>query len=391
VLDRTVPQVRGLHVLYVIDSLVAGGAERSLVDLAPGLVRAGVRLEVAYLHDRPGLQDRLAAAGAELVCLDGPGGRMGWIRRTRRLVAERRPDLIHTTLFEADVAGRTASILTRVPVVSSLVNPEYGPEQFADPRLSSWKLRAAQAVDVATARRVRRFHAVSEEVARVMATRLFVPRPRIDVVPRGRDPALLGERGPERRQRVRAALGIDPGTSLILAVARHEHQKGLDVLLDGLPAIVATGRPIHVLVAGREGDLTPRLRELTERHALKDVVTLLGTRSDVPDLLCAADVFAFPTRWEGLPGTVLEAMALEAPIVATDIPPVREAVGEGCALLVPVERPEAFADAVIALLESPDAATERARRARARFLERFTIDRSVAGMLAFYERAITPS
>jgi glycosyltransferase involved in cell wall biosynthesis len=391
VLDRTVSQVRGLHVLYVIDSLVPGGAERSLVDLAPGLVRAGVRLEVAYLHDRPGLQDRLAAAGAELACLDGPGGRIGWIRRTRRLVAERRPDLIHTTLFEADVAGRTASILTRVPVVSSLVNPEYGPEQFADPRLSSWKLRAAQAVDVATARRVRRFHAVSEEVARVMATRLFVPRPRIDVVPRGRDPVLLGERGPERRQRVRAALGIDPGTSMVLAVARHEHQKGLDVLLDSLPAIVATGRPIHLLVAGREGDLTPRLRELTERHALKDVVTLLGTRSDVPDLLCAADVFAFPTRWEGLPGTVLEAMALEAPIVATDIPPVREAVGEGCALLVPVESPRAFADAVIALLESPDAATERARRARARFLERFTIDRSVAGMLAFYERAITPS
>jgi glycosyltransferase involved in cell wall biosynthesis len=111
----------------------------------------------------------------------------------------------------------------------------------------------------------------------------------------------------------------------------------------------------------------------------------------VPDLLCAADVFAFPTRWEGLPGTVLEAMALEAPIVATDIAPVREAVGEGCALLVPVESPGAFADAVIALLGSPDAATERARRARARFLERFTIDRSVAGMLAFYERAITPS
>ena len=110
----------------------------------------------------------------------------------------------------------------------------------------------------------------------------------------------------------------------------------------------------------------------------------------MPELLCAADVFALPSRWEGLPGGVLEAMALEVPIVATDIAPVREVVGlTGCARLVPPDDAEALAAALASVLRDPRAAAAEACVAagRDRFLEHFTTERVAAEMLRFYLRA----
>jgi glycosyltransferase involved in cell wall biosynthesis len=378
-----------VRVLYLIDSLVPGGAESSLAALAPYYPERGVELEVAYLHDRPGLHEQFEAAGARLTSLAGLGGRRGSLRRTAALVRRRRPDLVHTTLFEADIAGRIAAAVARVPVVSSLVNVGYGPEQRKDPGIRLGRLLGSQVADLATARVVRRFHAVSREVAEVMARRLLLPRSRIDVVPRGRDPAALGARTPERRARARAELGAGPDDRLLLAVARQEYQKGLDTLLRALPLVAAEIPQARLMIAGREGNQTPTLQALAAELGLGDSVSFLGGRSDVADLLCAADVFVFPTRREGFPGAVLEAMALEAPIVATAIPTVSEAVVAGeHALLVPVDDAGALAAATVATLRSPEAARQRAKAARDRFYDHFTIERAAAGMVRLYERAL---
>jgi glycosyltransferase involved in cell wall biosynthesis len=377
-----------IRVLYIINDLGAAGAERSLAAMAPHYAARGIRLDVAYLLDVPGVQDDLEAAGARLFSLEGAGGRPGWARRARTLIADRHPDLVHTTLFEADVAGRIGATLAGVPVVSSLVNVHYGDDQAAAPGLRRWKVRAAQLVDAATARRVVRFHAISRHVADEMARRLRVRRDRIDVIPRGRDPVRLGRRDPLRRARVRAALGVDERTPLLLAVARHEHQKGLDVLLEALPEVLTQVPQARLAIAGREGNQTPRLRAIADRLGLDGAVVFLGAREDVPDLLSAADVLAVPSRWEGLGSVVIEAMALQAPLVASDLPAIKDAVTDGVtARLVPPEDPARLAGALTATLADPGAAT-RAERARQRFLEHFTIDRVVDQMHAFYRRAL---
>jgi glycosyltransferase involved in cell wall biosynthesis len=379
-----------VHVLYLIDSLVPGGAERSLAAMAPYLVAGGAGLEVATLHERSGVQAELEAAGVPLHSLAGPGGRPGWVGRAARLIAGRRPDLVHTTLFEADLAGRVAATLCRVPVVSSLVNVAYGPEQQVAGGVDRMKLRAARLLDAATARPVVRFHAVSEHVADVMARRLHLPRSRIQVVPRGRDPELLGRRTPERRARARAELGIGPEAAVVLAAARHEPQKGLDTLIAAIPGVLDRSPRARFLIAGRDGTQTAVLRALAGRLGVEEAVRFLGARPDIPELLCAADVFAFPSRWEGMPGAVLEAMALEAPIVASDVPPVREAVAHGeTAWLVPVGQPEALAQGIVHTLEDPAAAAVRAARAQASFQLGFTVARAAEGMLAFYDHALS--
>jgi glycosyltransferase involved in cell wall biosynthesis len=379
------PVDRGLQILYLIDSLAGGGAERSLAALAPAYRDRDLRLTVAYLHERPGVRAELEAAGAEVRSLEGPFGLAGAAARARRLVAGLRPDLVHTTLFEADLAGRVAA--GRVPVVTSLVNDAYGAVQAGAPGVARWKLGAARLLDAASARRVARFHAISGHVADLMAARLRVPRDRIQVVPRGRDPAALGARTPARRAAARAALGLEPGSPLVLAAARHEHQKGLDVLLAAFPALARAVPGARLAVAGRGGNQTPRLRAAAE--GLGPAVELLGARGDVAELLCAADVFVVPSRWEGFGSVLLEAMALEAPIVASDLPAVREVVTHGdSALLVPPDRPAELAAAVAATLADPGAAAGRARRARERFLAAFTVDRVADAMADLYRRAL---
>src|SRR5207344_831816 len=99
-----------------------------------------------------------------------------------------------------------------------------------------------------------------------------------------------------------------------------------------------------------------------------------GPRDDVPDLLCAADVFVVPSRWEGLGSILVEAMALGAPVVASSVGPIPDLAGSW-ARLVPPDDPAALADAVVATVHQPSA--EGARRTRVavqQFEEGFTLD-----------------
>jgi glycosyltransferase involved in cell wall biosynthesis len=378
-----------VRILYVIDSLVAAGAERSLAAVAPHYTSRGIELEVAFLHDRPGVQADLEAAGVRLLSLAGPGGRVGWALRARRLVASRRPDLVHTTLFEADVAGRIGATLAGVPVVSSLVNLAYSPDQASVPGAARWKLRGAQLLDTLTAQRVIRFHANASHLAEVMARKLHVPRGLVEVIPRGRDPKRLGRRDPERRARARADLGVASGSPLLLAIARHEHQKGLDVLLEALPAVRERVPAARLAIAGRDGNQTPLLLKAADRPGVRGAVDFLGPRDDVADLLCAADVVVIPSRWEGLSNVLIEAMALEAPVVASDLPTLHDAVTDGeTARLVPSGDAGWLATAIVDTLGDPGGAAHRAARAHQRFLRHFTIDRVVDQMAGFYERAL---
>ncbi|MCD0483753.1 glycosyltransferase family 4 protein [Streptacidiphilus sp. ASG 303] len=389
-----------MHVLYVIDSLDrVGGAEQALAGMAPHLVRGGVRLDVAYLVEREGMHRELAAAGATLFSADRPGGRVARLRALHALLRERRPDLVHTTLYEADVLGRSAALAARVPVVSSLVNSAYGPEHVRARGLRPWKVRAAQAADAATAQGTRRFHALTRHVAEAMARRLRIAADRIDVVPRGRDPRVLGTAGPERRAAVRAALGVPQDAPVVLAAARQQYQKGLDVLLEAWPSVRRAAPGAVLLLAGGNGAETPRLRALAEAAEAADAtgaagaaggsVRFLGARDDVFDLMAASDVFTAPSRWEGLGSAAMEAMGVGVPLVCSDVPALRETVGsEEYALLVPPERPAALADALAGTLGDPAAARRRVEAARARFLALFTLQHVTERMVGFYERAL---
>ncbi len=379
-----------MRVLTIIDSLAVGGAEQSLAGLTPHMTASGVEVHVAYLVERSGVGPDLEAAGAVLHSLVGGGGRFGRLRRTRALIRRLRPDLVHTTLFEADIIGRTAAWSLRVPVVSSIVTEAYGPEHVDNPEYRAWKVRAAQAADATTARMVRRFHAVSSSSAAVMAKRLRISAAKIDVIPRGRDVAKLGERTPERRARVRQSLGLAEDQPMVLAAARHFHSKGLDVLAGAFPAVVARFPSARLIIAGRSGPATPDIERIIREGGVEEATEFLGYRNDVPDLMCAADVFALPSRVEGSPGALIEAMALCVPAVASDIPSVRELVGPDSSLVAvaPLDDHDALGSAIGAMLADATKSQEMANGAHRRFQECCSMDAITEATLALYDRAL---
>jgi glycosyltransferase involved in cell wall biosynthesis len=375
------------RVLQIIDSLARAGAEQSLAALAPHIVAEGVDLHVAYLVEREGLAADIERAGVPVVSLAEPGaGRRRWFARARDLVRELRPEVVHTTLFEADLAGRLAARRLGVPCVSSFVNTTYGAGEAGQADVSWVKLRGAQAVDALTARSVARFHAVTDHVATVMSRRLMVPRSKIEVIPRGRDAGVLGRRSTERSEATRRRLGVSPDAVLVLAVARHEQQKGLDVLLGALPKVRAQFPEVRLLIAGREGRMTTELHERTQQAGLARAVTFLGMRDDVADLLCAADVFAFPSLREGAGGTLLEAMALECPIVCSRLPTLLETIDGSTAELVTPRSAGDLARGLVAVLADRRTALARAAAARARFEQQYTIEVSARRMARLYAR-----
>jgi glycosyltransferase involved in cell wall biosynthesis len=374
-----------VRVIQLVESLARAGAEQSLVAMAPWLVDEGIDLHVGYLIERDGLRSELEAAGVPVHSLDaGVRSRRAYLRQTRELIARLGADVVHTTIFEADLAGRVAAAMARVPSVSSLVNTAYGRTESRG--LPPVRVRAAQLADIGTATLVTRFHAVTPYVADVMSRRLLIPRRKIEVIPRGRDPERLGRRTPARRVAVRKGLGLDDRSPVLLAVGRLTAQKGIDVLLEALPAVATREPDVRVLVAGRDGGAGAQLAEQAARLGLDQRVDFLGVRDDVADLMAAADAFVLPSRWEGAAGTVLEAMALECPVVCSALPTLAETVDETTARLVRPQDPGALAAALGDVLADDRAASARARAARSRFVDRFTIRAAARSTADLYRR-----
>jgi glycosyltransferase involved in cell wall biosynthesis len=376
------------RVAYVIDSLAPGGAERSLVELLPHLMARGVDPTVVCLAwTEESLEPMVRSHGIPLVQIDARS-RLATVGTLRALFRRERPDLIHTTLFESDLAGRLGAAGSGIPVLTTLAGSTYEPGRLDDTRVRASRLRAARAIDGWTARRLtRRLHAVSEDVKRSAVRSLRVDPERVVVIPRGRDPRLLGEPSEARRRAVREALGAREDSELVLAAGRQELPKGHRYLVE---AAATLHRPrTQILVAGREGGESPALRELVLKLGLEGRVSFLGYREDVADLLAASDVFVMPSVREGSPGALIEAMAMAVPIVASDLPTIREILEhERSALLVPPRDPVAIAAAIDRLLDDPELRTKLATEARGLFQNRFTIAAIADRMVDLYRETL---
>jgi glycosyltransferase involved in cell wall biosynthesis len=376
-----------VKLVYVINSLGSGGSEHSLAEMIPHYVAHGVHPTIVALRSKEvGVESRLRAMGCDIRVLRNASLR-GRALELRRILGEERAPLVHTTLFEADVVGRLAAAGTGVPVLSSLVNTAYEPVRLADPNVGRFRLRVVRAVDALTARHLAaHFHAVTRAVKESSVRALGLDPARVTVIERGRDPARF-DRCSQDRVRARERLGLRPDEEVVLNVGRHEFQKGQRHLVEAFAALARARPRLVVLVAGRPGHATAGLNASIRAHGLGDRFRLVGHREDLPEVLAAADLFVLPSLYEGCSGAVIEAMAAGLPVVASDIPGMRELVEPGrSGLLVPPGAPAALARSIRRLLEDRREAAGLAERSRRIFLERFTIQRSAGRMLRLYER-----
>jgi glycosyltransferase involved in cell wall biosynthesis len=374
-----------VRVLIVINSLVGGGTERSVAETLTPLSDRGIEASVVCLESRPGLEDEVRRVGVPVEVL-ATGSPTAVIRGLRRSIRSIDPDVVHTALFESDILGRLATVGGRAAVLGSLVNTSYEPERLHDPNVRRSRLEAARMLDGWTGRHLAdHFHAVSQASKDSAVRRLGLDPAVITVVERGRDPARLGEPGRERRLRARVALGIDEDCGLLVTVGRQEYQKDQLCLIEAM-GLLAGRENLIALVAGRTGNATDALARARSASPVADRIRMLGQRDDVPEVLAAADVFVCTSRYEGLPGAVIEAMALGLPIVASAIAPIHEVVDPGLnAELFPPGDAQALAAALAKLLDDPARLGRMGDRSRKIFEDRFTLRRSLDRMVGLYE------
>jgi glycosyltransferase involved in cell wall biosynthesis len=379
---------RSIRVLHVTNHLAdAGGAEVSLVQMLPHLQQRGIQNALLPLFSEwtSARADELRASGVEV--LPPVGGRpAAHLAGVHRVIRSFRPDVVHSTLWNANLASQLTGLVDRVPVIVGIVNTQYSAEAFARAR-SPWKLETYRRAEGFLARHATaRFHSLTEFAATDTCRALGISRGRVDVIPRGRDRSLLGEPTPERRAQVREALGIPAGTPVVLNVARQDTQKSLHELIEAM-ALVADRHPDVVLLqAGRPGSGSPAIDAAVARYP-KAPVRFLGQRSDVGDLLAASDLFAFSSHWEGQGGAVLEAMAMAVPVVSYDVPPILESTG-GSGWSVPIGDVAVLAAAVSEALDDPGGRMRHAAAARRRFDEKFEIGAVSDRMAGMYREVV---
>lgn len=359
-----------------------GGTERVVWELATRLPRSRFDVRVWLSTDR-GVDEfahALEAADIPVERVSEVDSRWDWkgMLDTWWKLKEQRPALLHVH-HVWPAADRYLAALARAAGVRHLVVTEHIVGQSHSGGQRSLKRFELDKADAVTA--------VCGAVADTLVHDYGVARDRVRVVPNGADlPDEAAESGPARAWRVR--LGAGMSRPLWVVAGRLEEQKGHAVLLEALAEVWKRGLDFTLAVAG-DGSLRGALEAKAKALGIEKKVHFLGMLEDVGPLLAAADGVVLPSLWEGLPLTLLEAMARSRPVIATAVGGVPEVVEDGVhGMLVPERNAGALADALELLHRKPEQALELGQNAALRVREDYTWDRVVENFELVYDEVL---
>ena len=339
--------VRVLHVVEALD----GGIGRYIATLAGAQCAAGWDVTVAAPAGGP-WGAAVQESGARLLAWEATA-QPGWtvVRECRalaRLVRTVEPTVVHLHSSKAGLVGRLV-VRRRRPTIMQPHSWSFyavtGPIRRAT---LAWERFAARWADVVLC--VSRAEAEAAAQQRIRATCAVIPNG-VDLV--ANPPASEAD-----RTTARARFGLPPDTPLVVCIARLHRQKGQHRLLDAWPLVRREVPGARLVLVGDGPDAAGL------RARAVDGVELVGASSEVRQWFAAADVVAAPSTWEGMSLSVLEAMAAARPVVATDVPGMRELVTDSVGALVPLDDPDALAAALTARLRDRERADGEGRAGR---------------------------
>jgi glycosyltransferase involved in cell wall biosynthesis len=364
-----------MRIAYLLPSLGIGGAERQVVAVAERMKTRGHAVVLVTLL---GCQAEEWPTTVDLLRLDlrqTPFGIFSAFLRARRFLHAFRPDLIHSHVFPANMAGRFFKLLLPKAVVLSTVHNVY--------EGGWWRMTAYQLTDCLS----RHTFAVSTAAAERYVRLGAIPARKSSVLTNGIDCAEFAQQ-PERRAQFRAQMGLRD-EFVWMTAGRIVPAKDYPNLLRAFALVLKEFPEAQLWVAGEAAgaESAPIQAQSAELGA---AVRWLGLRRDMPALLDAADGFVLASAWEGMPLVLGEAMAMEKPVVATDVGGVRELMGK-TGIIVPAKSPERLAEAMLATMRS----TEEERRGsgaagRARITEAFSLEAKADQWEALYRASLAP-
>lgn len=368
---------RTLRILHVVDTLATGGLERFVTDLAIAQRQAGHAVSVFSVLRCEGFRAELERSGVPVLFGDKRAGLdLGALRRLR--AAARAADVAHSHNFVPNYYAALALAGT----ARALVNTCHNMGTRLAARRLRWLYRASLA-------RTRAVVAVGAQVRERLVADGIVPA-RLATVVRNGVPMARFDDARGRRDAARARLGLAPEALVVGCVGRLVALKNHALLVAQLPALVTRFPALRLVLLG-DGPLHDALAAQAAALGLGDRVLLAGARPDVADLLPAFDVFALPSRTEGLSIALIEACASGLPVVASAVGGNVEIVEDGrSGLLVPADDGPALAAALARLLEDGRLRERLGAAARDWVAVNASIDAAVRGYDAVYRRALAP-
>jgi glycosyltransferase involved in cell wall biosynthesis len=370
-----------VRVLHTLSGLHVGGVGRMLLRNVVALESDRVRNYVAYLIPNHMLEAQYRAAGFDPVCLDHRHTAHGprTLQRLVMLIRELDVDVVHTNHTLDRLYAGLAAKLAAVPTITTAHDTLRGPSTTGE-RLRSWLDRQL----------LSQYIAVSAAVAHRYQTSRGIPPSRIRVIHSGIELEKFA-RPPssDTVQRLKEELGLHDAHPVLLNVGRLHSIKGQKYLVPMMAHVLRRWPHAKLLLVGRGGERAGLEKAIAEA-GLENSIRLLGLRDDIRELLAISTFFVFPSLGEGLPISVLEAMAAGKPVIASSVGPMPEMIEDGVSgLLVPPTNPVALADAVDRLMSSPELSLRMGQRGQELAAERFSIRSAVQSMENLY-RAVLP-
>jgi glycosyltransferase involved in cell wall biosynthesis len=370
--------VHKLNIVHICDHLGwtgsrMHGVKRLFAWMIPRFDRDRFNVSLISLRTRDLSNDTLEDLGIDVSYLHKSKFDPSTLPALLKEVDRRRADVLHMHGYGATTFGRLAAARRRIPAVlhehANLTDTPWF-QKLAD-RLLAPYTDLALAVSQSTADFTIRARLIPPERTKVVY--LGVP---LDEFSRARTEEDVGH--------ARRELGIPPGAFAIGTVTRLMPSKGNQYLVEAARSIVDRLPSAHISIVG-EGELQPELEAQARALGLGDRLVFSGFRRDVASALAALDLLVFPSLWEGTPLTVLEALAMGKPIVATDADGLQDVLTNGHdARMVPRRDAGALADAIVALASDPGARARLGAHARQTGAQ-YDIDRFVRKMERLYE------
>ena len=377
-----------MRLLFVIDSFFTGGAEFSTLEIVRFLKEKGIQISVCKLKNKEPEYD------ASLFGLDSsdvftlPSGSF-WVKRKmlKKHIREFKPDVIHSVLFNSNLMVRSIRVFDASFIhLESLVNHSYSSERLKDPRVTFFKLEMHRWFNMIISRfGTDHFHPNGASVMQHFQEKLFISPKRMTLVYRGRN-----SKNYDVAPTLKSDLGISEDAIVLINVGRQDFQKGHDLLLESVSLLPdSIKEKIVILIVGREGNASSSLHQLILEKHLEKTILFLGHRTDVPALLKMADIFVFPSRYEGLPGALIEAEAAGLPIICSHVSMMLEVVEPTKnALTFALDKVEELTKAIETLVENQALRATFSSKSRLIFEDRFQIDAVHNQMLSLYQKLI---
>lgn len=353
-----------MKVFFTIDALINAGTEKSMLEIIPHFSK-NTNASVVYFYPRHELKEAYEHKNIPLYFMDLKGGFsfLRGVKLLKRLIRKEKPDIIVSSLLRANLISRAACYLTGTKLIGTFVSDSYSPQRTSGYHL---KRRIGFAfyywLDRLTAFIPAAWISNSESIKRSNCQKLHVKEEIVEVIYRGRHiPSFKAWQPPGNEKFVFATMG-----RLLVT-------KGFAELINAFAMIAQQYPPVHLDIYGEGADRSLFEKQI-DRLGLNEKITLHGNVINASGKLYGANCFVFPSWYEGFSGSLVEAMMMGIPVIASDIPMNLEAVTDKqTALVHKVKDTDSLFACMKTMMDDYNGNVQMGARARDEAIRRFDI------------------